>query len=154
MSGRLEELAAEFGMVERALGDPEALADSREYARLTRRHRELLPLVTLLREQEGLAADLRGARELLADPGHAALTDTERETVFLAALLHDVAKCSTTVVGEDAWRAPRVPADDGWRAPQVPVAGAEAPAGAGPLRPPADDFADNPALRDWAQARS
>ena len=27
MSGRLEELAAEFGMVERALGDPEALAD-------------------------------------------------------------------------------------------------------------------------------
>ncbi len=40
-------------------------------------------------------------RELLADPGHAALTATERETVFLAALLHDVAKCSTTVVGED-----------------------------------------------------
>ena len=48
MSGRLEELAAEFGMVERALGDPAALADSREYARLTRRHRELLPLVTRL----------------------------------------------------------------------------------------------------------
>lgn len=40
-------------------------------------------------------------RELLADPDHAALTATERETVFLAALLHDVAKCSTTVVGED-----------------------------------------------------
>ncbi|WP_291422944.1 peptide chain release factor 1 [Deinococcus sp.] len=68
MSSRLNELSAEFGMVERALGDPAALADGREYARLTRRHRELLPLVTLLREQAGLQADLAGARELLTDP--------------------------------------------------------------------------------------
>ena len=65
---RLDELAAEFGKVERALGDPAALADPREYARLTRRHRELLPLVTLLRERDGLEADLTGARELLTDP--------------------------------------------------------------------------------------
>ena len=65
---RLDELAAEFGKVERALGDPAALADPREYARLTRRHRELLPLVTLLRERDGLEGDLRGARELLTDP--------------------------------------------------------------------------------------
>ncbi|GHF73931.1 peptide chain release factor 1 [Deinococcus ficus] len=68
MSGRLAELAAEFSMVERALGDPAALADGRAYARLTRRHRELLPLVTLLREQEARVADLQGARELLDDP--------------------------------------------------------------------------------------
>ncbi|WP_412026867.1 peptide chain release factor 1 [Deinococcus yunweiensis] len=68
MSSRLEELAAEFGLVERRLGDPAALADSREYARLTRRHRELLPLATLVREQEALRGDLEGARELLADP--------------------------------------------------------------------------------------
>ena len=81
MSGRLEELAAEFGMVERALGDPEALADSREYARLTRRHRELLPLVTLLREQEGLAVDLRGARELLADPDMRELAEGEVQSI-------------------------------------------------------------------------
>ncbi|PNY81059.1 peptide chain release factor 1 [Deinococcus koreensis] len=67
MSSRLDELASEFGLVERSLGDPAALADSREYARLTRRHRELLPLVTLLRERDALAADLAGARELLAD---------------------------------------------------------------------------------------
>ncbi|WP_337193165.1 peptide chain release factor 1 [Deinococcus xianganensis] len=65
---RLDELAAEFGKVERALGDPAALADPREYARLTRRHRELLPLVTLLRERDGLQGDLTGARELLSDP--------------------------------------------------------------------------------------
>lgn len=55
-------------MVERALGDPAALADGREYARLTRRHRELLPLVTLLREQASLRDDLRGAQDLLTDP--------------------------------------------------------------------------------------
>ncbi|MBZ9713164.1 peptide chain release factor 1 [Deinococcus multiflagellatus] len=68
MSARLSALASEFGMVERALGDPAALADPREYARLTRRHRELLPLMTVLREREQVDADLAGARELLADP--------------------------------------------------------------------------------------
>ncbi|WP_309570091.1 peptide chain release factor 1 [Deinococcus sp.] len=68
MSARLDELAAEFGLVERRLGDPEALADGREYARLTRRHRELLPLATLLRERDGLRVDVAGARELLNDP--------------------------------------------------------------------------------------
>ena len=37
-------------------------------------------------------------RELLADADYARLTRQERETVFLSALLHDVAKCSTTEV--------------------------------------------------------
>ena len=39
--------------------------------------------------------------ELLADSDYAQLTASERETVFLAALLHDVAKCSTTQVAEN-----------------------------------------------------
>ncbi|MCD0175614.1 peptide chain release factor 1 [Deinococcus sp. 14RED07] len=77
MSARLTELTAEFGMVERALGDPAALADSREYARLTRRHRELLPLVTLLRERDSVQADLDGARELLSDPDMRELAASE-----------------------------------------------------------------------------
>jgi peptide chain release factor 1 len=55
-------------MVERALGDPATLADAREYTRLTRRHRELTPVVTLYREQAALAEQLAQARELLADP--------------------------------------------------------------------------------------
>lgn len=95
MSARLTELSAEFGLVERALGDPAALADPREYARLTRRHRELLPLVTLLRERDSVQADLDGARELLGDPDmrelaageipalEARLTDIEAELVIL-----------------------------------------------------------------------
>ncbi|MBX8465237.1 peptide chain release factor 1 [Deinococcus sp. RIT780] len=77
MSARLTELTAEFGMVERALGDPAALADSREYALLTRRHRELLPLVTLLRERDSVQADLDGARELLSDPDMRELAASE-----------------------------------------------------------------------------
>ncbi|WP_261663990.1 peptide chain release factor 1 [Deinococcus sp. Marseille-Q6407] len=71
LSPRLAELVSEFGMVERALGDPAVLAEGggREYARLTRRHRELSPLVTLYREYETLNAEREGSRELLADPG-------------------------------------------------------------------------------------
>ncbi|MFC6591119.1 PCRF domain-containing protein [Deinococcus lacus] len=70
-SARLSELVSEFGMVERALGDPAVLAQPQEYTRLTRRHRELTPLVTLYRERETLQAELAGARSLLqaeADP--------------------------------------------------------------------------------------
>ncbi|GGI72325.1 peptide chain release factor 1 [Deinococcus wulumuqiensis] len=78
---RLNELVSEFGLVERRLGDPAALADPREYARLTRRHRELLPLVTLVREQKQLQSDLEGARELLHDPDMRELAQAEAEGV-------------------------------------------------------------------------
>ena len=40
-------------------------------------------------------------RALLEDSHYAQLNPQDRETVFLAALLHDIAKCSTTVVAED-----------------------------------------------------
>ncbi|WP_431307545.1 peptide chain release factor 1 [Deinococcus metallilatus] len=79
--GRLEELASEFGLVERALGDPAMLADPREYARLTRRHRELTPLVTLYREHAARLGDLEGARELLADPDMRDLAQGEVESL-------------------------------------------------------------------------
>ncbi len=68
LSPRLSELVSEFGLVERALGDPAVLADHREYTRLTRRHRELLPLVTLYREYDDLQAEREGSLELLNDP--------------------------------------------------------------------------------------
>lgn len=38
---------------------------------------------------------------LVADPGYALLTVPERENVFFAALLHDIAKCRTTVIDPD-----------------------------------------------------
>ncbi|OLV18759.1 peptide chain release factor 1 [Deinococcus marmoris] len=81
MSSRLRELQSEFGLVERRLGDPAALANGREYGKLTRRHRELLPLVTLLRERDGLETDLAGARELLADPDMKELATGEVKTI-------------------------------------------------------------------------
>lgn len=40
-------------------------------------------------------------RALLDDAHYAQLDQRDRETVFLAALLHDVAKCSTTVIADD-----------------------------------------------------
>ncbi|CAM3942555.1 peptide chain release factor 1 [Deinococcus marmoris] len=88
MSSRLQELQSEFGLVERRLGDPAALADGREYGKLTRRHRELLPLVTLLRERDGLETDLAGARELLSDPDMKELAAGEIKT--LAARLAEI----------------------------------------------------------------
>lgn len=88
VSSRLQELQSEFGLVERRLGDPAALADGREYGKLTRRHRELLPLVTLLRERDGLETDLAGARELLSDPDMKELAAGEIKT--LAARLAEI----------------------------------------------------------------
>ena len=38
---------------------------------------------------------------LLQDSDYALLTNEERETLFLSALLHDVAKCATTQIAED-----------------------------------------------------
>lgn len=81
VSSRLQELQSEFGLVERRLGDPAALADGREYGKLTRRHRELLPLVTLLRERDALEGDLAGARELLTDPDMKELAAGEIESI-------------------------------------------------------------------------
>ncbi|GHF97116.1 peptide chain release factor 1 [Deinococcus piscis] len=82
LSPRLSELVSEFGMVERALGDPAVLAEGgREYARLTRRHRELSPLVNLYREYEALTAEQEGSRELLADPELREIAQAELERI-------------------------------------------------------------------------
>ena len=69
------------------------------------------------------------------------------------------------VAADDGWRAPHVPVgnaeDDGWTAPQVPVGEPAAVVAeveqhldsvpqAQPVTRPADGFADNAALRDWA----
>ena len=41
------------------------------------------------------------AHELSAHADYAALSQTDRQTVFTAAVLHDIAKCDTTQIGED-----------------------------------------------------
>lgn len=82
LSPRLSELVSEFGMVERALGDPAVLAEGgREYTRLTRRHRELSPLVTLYREYETLGQEQQDSRELLADPELREMAQAELERI-------------------------------------------------------------------------
>ncbi|GGJ61744.1 peptide chain release factor 1 [Deinococcus aquiradiocola] len=82
LSGRIEELGTEYAAIERSLGDPAVLADTREYTRLTRRHRELTPLITLwteYRAQERLAQD---ARSLLTDPEMADLARSELDAAL------------------------------------------------------------------------
>ena len=61
-------------------------------------------------------ADVEVVDELLQDGDYALLTNEDRETLFLSALLHDVAKCSTTQIAEDGRPVPPAgnerPADD------------------------------------------
>lgn len=60
------------------------------------------------------------------------------------------ARVQTTVAGNVP--AAGMTADDGWRAPHVPVAPIKASTTGAPAdAAPRDDFADNAALRDWAQ---
>ena len=69
-----------------------------------------------------------------------------REAHYFRRRVWPRAKVQATVVGEDGWRAPQVPVGDAGLPGQVTPTDA-----ASPVRRPADDFADNPALRDWAQ---
>lgn len=62
---RLDELVNEFTHIERAMGDPEVLSNPHEYTRLTRRHRELAPLVELVNEKKRLEQEEINAKELL-----------------------------------------------------------------------------------------
>jgi peptide chain release factor 1 len=69
LAARLAGLAREFSECEARLGDPEVVADRERYVAMTRRHRELQPIVERTRELEAATGDLEAARELLADAG-------------------------------------------------------------------------------------
>jgi peptide chain release factor 1 len=79
LSGRIDELGREYAAIERSLGDPAVLANVPEYTRLTRRHRELTPLMTLWREYSKLETLADEARSLLSDPEMADLARAELE---------------------------------------------------------------------------
>ena len=77
LSGRIDELNREYAAIERSMGDPTVLANAAEYTRLTRRHRELTPLMTLWREYTRQQEQADGARSLLTDPEMAELARAE-----------------------------------------------------------------------------
>lgn len=64
---RLDALAREHHEVEAMLADPEVLADQRRYVEMSRRHRELQPIVDAYAEWTATAGDVEAARELAAD---------------------------------------------------------------------------------------
>jgi peptide chain release factor 1 len=67
MEDRLEALEREFFEVEARLADPDLLADQARYQEVTRRYRELEPLVETWRQLKERTADLGAAREMFRD---------------------------------------------------------------------------------------
>jgi peptide chain release factor 1 len=65
--GRLPELVAEYGEVEKALSDPAVHADAGRARTLGRRFAELAPIVAAARELDSVHGDLATARELAAE---------------------------------------------------------------------------------------
>jgi len=68
LTDRLADLEREFHNIEHDLADPAVMSDSARYLRVTRRHRELTPVVALWREYRDLSRSRDEARDLLNDP--------------------------------------------------------------------------------------
>jgi peptide chain release factor 1 len=114
---RLEAIEEELTSIEARLADPDVFADQGAYVALTRRHRELEPIVALIRAGRSASDDLAAARELLEEAA-----PDER-----AGLQAEVASAEARIAGFDeelkALLLPRDPNDG--RAVIVEVRGAE-----------------------------
>jgi len=77
LTDRLADLEHEFNKIEGDLANPDVIADSRQYLKLTRRHRELSGVVALWREFRTLERSARDAEELLADPEMRELAESD-----------------------------------------------------------------------------
>ena len=66
MLDRLEQLADEFADIERLLGDPSVLSDNSRLVSLSRRHKELEPIVARAAELRAAHDDVAAAREMLS----------------------------------------------------------------------------------------
>jgi peptide chain release factor 1 len=114
---RLEAIEEELRSVEARLADPDVFADQTAYVTLTRRHRELEPIVAAIRARRAAEEDLSAARELLEEA-----TADERE-----GLRAEVASAESTIARlDDEMKALLLPRDpnDG-RTVIVEVRGAE-----------------------------
>jgi peptide chain release factor 1 len=79
-AGRLPELLAEYGEVERALADPAVHADQNAARKLGRRFAELAPIVATSHDLDAARDDLSAARELAAEDASFAAEATTLET--------------------------------------------------------------------------
>jgi peptide chain release factor 1 len=102
LAARLEELEREYVDCEARLADPEVVGDQRRYVEMSRRYRELQPIVEHTAELRALADDVAAARELSETAD-----GDERE-----ALRHEVAELEArAVVVEDELKLLLVPRD-------------------------------------------
>lgn len=68
MLEKLQKIITAYEDLEARLGDPEVLADQKEYNRLAKEYSDQGPLATKAREYVGAYADLQAAKEMLSDP--------------------------------------------------------------------------------------
>jgi peptide chain release factor 1 len=80
---RLAALEAEFDSIEERLAEPDVFADQANYVTLSRRHKELEPVVAAVRAHRRATDDLDAAREML-DAGDADDREAMREEIALA----------------------------------------------------------------------
>ena len=84
MRTKLEQILATYDTLTERLGDPEVLADQKEYARLAKEHRAQTPLAEKAREYLAAASELDSAKEMLR-------TETDPEVKEMAAEeIHDI----------------------------------------------------------------
>ncbi len=77
----LERIQDEFEALERALADPEVLADSARYRQVTQRYGDLKPMVERYRAYRELHDAIEAARELQNDPEFADMAAEELESL-------------------------------------------------------------------------
>src|SRR3989440_11617315 len=65
----VEQIEARFAELERAMSDPEVIADRDRYAQVGREYRELEPAAKLAADWRRAADDAAGARELMGEDG-------------------------------------------------------------------------------------
>ncbi|WP_027481772.1 peptide chain release factor 1 [Deinococcus pimensis] len=80
LTDRLADLEREYHNVEGDLANPAVISDNARYLKVTRRHRELTPIVTLWREYRDLSRARDEARDLLADPEMRELAEADLAT--------------------------------------------------------------------------
>ena len=117
MFGRLDGLETEYEDVLVRLSDPNVFADQRAYVTLSRRMKELEPIVLAFREHRATAGDLQAAKDMLAE-------STGEDRTFLEAQIADAESTLARLDAElQVLLLPRDPNDD--RNVIVEIRGAE-----------------------------
>ena len=81
MFDKIEELERRHQELEALLSDPAVIANQPEFRRLSREHADLTPLVETYRRYRKVLDEIKGNRELLADPDMKEMAEEELESL-------------------------------------------------------------------------